>query len=274
MPDSSKTSRRSPWERLQDKVERLTDRTSDIVDLAQALTQEPGQIDEQACVTCQESLPEYIEAELNGRPARRLFPQVARHIDVCPACGEAYVDLVEIALQTETAFLPVPTRAPALDLSFLPSSSPAVKMRQLVERLVKELVRRLNPEALEDLSALEPEFFRRVGELETNLRLQPASTLALDFGTDLSPALCSLVSVYDATDVILHTMSTKELADELGGPRYPRTVERQARSSVQAMGMGPKESREWAEQYVILAQAHATEFLTLARQIAENEYSD
>lgn len=275
MSDNSQaTNDKPPLKRIQEQIERLADRPSGLVDLGYALAGTLIHAHEQACDICQAALPEYIEAELNGQPVRRLFPAVARHLESCPNCGEAYVDLMEIALQAEVEPLPVPPPAPVLDLAFLPSLSPAVRIRQLVETFVEQLVRQLNPEALEDLSTLTREFFRKVGEAETTLRLQPASTLALRFGTDLSPALRSLVAAYHATETILHTLSAEELADELGGPQRPRTVERQARSSVQAAGMGRGEAKEWAGQYVILAQAHAAEFLVLARQVAEDELSE
>ena len=265
---------RSLSEQLQAQLDRLPARPSGLLELGHALASEPGPGEEQHCAACQEALPDYVEAELNGQPTRRLFPNVARHLDACLACGEAYVGLLEVALQAEAEPLAVPTSTPDLDLSFLPSLTPTAILHQFVEMLTEELVRSLNPEALGDLPALSRGFFHKLDELGANLHLQPASTLALGFGADLSPALRSLVAAYNATETILHTLSIEELAEELGGPRRPRTVERQARSSVRATGLGRGESKKWAEQYVVLAQAHAMEFLTLARQIAENERSD
>ena len=80
MPDNPKAAGDgSPLEGLQDHVKRLADHPSGVVDLAYALTEPLSLNDEQACVACQQSLPEYVEAELNGQPVRRLFPIMARH---------------------------------------------------------------------------------------------------------------------------------------------------------------------------------------------------
>lgn len=44
-----------------------------------------------------EVLDLYVEAELAGRPAAALFPDVAVHIEACPDCREDYEGLRELA---------------------------------------------------------------------------------------------------------------------------------------------------------------------------------
>jgi hypothetical protein len=86
-------------------------------ELARALLQ--GQ-DERACDSCLDELEAYVEAQLGGRPYATLFPAVARHLDGCVACAEAYGLLYEtLAAAAE----PVePARIPEPDLGFLGAS--------------------------------------------------------------------------------------------------------------------------------------------------------
>ena len=72
------------------------------------------------CQACRETLPEQIEAELNGRPGPA-FRAVRRHLDLCPDCTAVYLDLLEIALLVEEG--PLPRLSLVVDLSFLDESS-------------------------------------------------------------------------------------------------------------------------------------------------------
>lgn len=69
-----------------------------------------------SCDVCQAVLPAYIEAELNNRPPGE-YRDIRQHLEGCPTCAAAYLDLVEIALAAEEGSLPVP--ALPIDLSFL-----------------------------------------------------------------------------------------------------------------------------------------------------------
>jgi hypothetical protein len=92
-------------------------------ELARALLQ--GQ-DEAACDSCLDQLEAYVEAQLGGRAYTSLFPAVARHLDGCVACAEAYGLLFEtLAAATGPA---EPARIPAPDLSFL-SAGPGEALR-------------------------------------------------------------------------------------------------------------------------------------------------
>ena len=39
----------------------------------------------------------YVEAELDGRPAAELFPDVAAHLEACPDCAQDHEGLLELA---------------------------------------------------------------------------------------------------------------------------------------------------------------------------------
>jgi hypothetical protein len=92
-------------------------------ELARALLQ--GQ-EEGACEGCRDQLEGYVEAQLGGRPYVALFPEVARHLDGCVTCAEAYGLLYEtLAGAAEPA---EPARIPEPDLSFL-GAGPGEELR-------------------------------------------------------------------------------------------------------------------------------------------------
>jgi hypothetical protein len=82
-------------------------------ELARALLQAQ---DEAACVACLDLMGPYVEAQLAGQEYTRLFPAVARHLDGCVACAEAYGLLFDTLAAGELA---APAQIPEPDLSFL-----------------------------------------------------------------------------------------------------------------------------------------------------------
>ena len=102
---------------LRSRIKRLEQRdhleTAEI-QLARALAGEEAEV--LACDDCQTLLPEHIESELNSAPGPG-YHAVRCHLDICPACGTSYIDLLEMALQVEAGFLPTPFRQ--VDLSFM-----------------------------------------------------------------------------------------------------------------------------------------------------------
>ncbi len=265
MPDD-----RSPLDRLQGQIEHLPDHPSGLVELGHALAGQLGADKEEGCAACQEALPDYIEAELSGQPARRLHPDLARHLDLCPDCEEVYVDLLEIALEAEAEPLPVPVPLSAPDFSFLPSLTPAERMRQVVEPLVEEMLRRLDPGSVADLPAASRAFFQRLDELGTGAQIQPGLAHALAFGPDLPPALRSLAAAYTATVEIVRALPIEKLETELSSSRPSPVLRKHAYSAMRELGMGRREAKRWAEMYAAQAQDQAADFLDLARHIAKD----
>lgn len=272
MSDSSKAAvARLSRKRLKDQIDRLTDHPSGLVDLGYALVGPGSPADEQVCDACQASLPEYIEAELNGEPVRRQFPDVARHLDLCPRCGETYVDLLELALATEAATLPILAEKPAFDLSFLPSLKPAEQLRQFTESLTEQILSRWHPEALADLPTAISAFFRKLDQLGPRFQLHPQPASVLGFGTRLPPALESVAAAHAATTAIAQALSQEKLADELSASRPSQELQKQARSAARGVGMRSRDAKRWAEVYTAEIQAQDVEFLALAQKLREEK---
>jgi hypothetical protein len=259
---------------LRSRLERLADHSSGLLDLGSALVEQAERREEQDCVALQDDLPDYVESELNGQPARRLYPEIARHLDLCPDCAEIYLALVEMALETEEAPLPLPGEAPALDLSFLPTTTVAEQVRELVESMTRELLRRLEPESVPNLPAAGQVFFQRIAESHVEYHVKRGPALALAFGPDLPPALQSTAAVYTATLDLIHQFSADELDKELSSARPSAVLQRRARAAARGMGMTRSEASRWAELYVAQARTQAHALMDLARQVAKEERSD
>lgn len=77
---------------------------------------EPGSL----CQACEERLPVFVDDEVAGLDVARRYPDVKHHLDVCPRCAAAYVQLLQLAWLMDSRQTAVVQSAPPLDLSFLP----------------------------------------------------------------------------------------------------------------------------------------------------------
>ena len=77
------------------------------------------QTDPLTCSECQAGLPEYVQAQTEGKDAARLFPEVRAHLTLCPHCQRLYQELLEIDDLTSTGTLPKPVAYRQPDLTFL-----------------------------------------------------------------------------------------------------------------------------------------------------------
>ncbi len=105
-----------------------------------------------ACETCFRALESYIAAQLAEQDYLALFPDIARHLDVCPACAGAYARLYELELAEQNGTLPAPASLPAPDLKFLRPTL-LTAFQQTAERLTLQFSAALLP-LLQPLPAL------------------------------------------------------------------------------------------------------------------------
>jgi len=116
------------------------------------------EVDRLTCRECQELLPEYLQAEMDGCAHEEQWRPVALHLETCPHCSEVYTaltDLMELAYGEGGV---EPPHYPAPDLPFLqaarsaPPQPPGVNWRldewgRLIIRFSAELVRTLQSPA-------------------------------------------------------------------------------------------------------------------------------
>jgi hypothetical protein len=126
--------------------------------LAETIVEQPGA---QVCAQCLDALEAYVEAQLAGRDYAALQPEVARHLDQCVACAEAYALIYEARL-AEVA-LPAQARIPAPDVGFLEPS--------VVGRITPDQLRARRTPDLRDLVR------RSIAQLGATLRVTFSHTL-------------------------------------------------------------------------------------------------
>ena len=75
--------------------------------------------DRLTCSRCQVELPDYVQAQMEGRDPAELFPEVRDHLTFCPHCQRLHQELVEMGELISTGDRPEPIAYAPPDLSFL-----------------------------------------------------------------------------------------------------------------------------------------------------------
>ena len=94
-------------------------------------------------VTCelhQRSIPAYVEAELDGRDVKTLYPELAKHLESCPDCHEEHGVLLQILDLERQGRLEEPARLGQFDFSFLKDLLPKPSLWDVKEANVRRLV--------------------------------------------------------------------------------------------------------------------------------------
>ncbi|MDH7486982.1 MAG: hypothetical protein QHJ81_11985 [Anaerolineae bacterium] len=73
-----------------------------------------------SCQACDESLPVFVDDEVAGLDVARRYSNVKHHLDVCPGCAAAYVQLLQLAWLMDNGQIAVVASLSPLKLNFLP----------------------------------------------------------------------------------------------------------------------------------------------------------
>ncbi len=91
-----------------------------------------------ACQACEDMLDQYVDEELAGKDAAKLFPDVNTHLNECTSCQESYQELKALLLmQRQGTFVEPPVEA-NFDFSFIPAPQPT-SIWQMVEKAGREV---------------------------------------------------------------------------------------------------------------------------------------
>ena len=114
-------------------------------------TDEPDRL---VCRQCQDRLPEYVEAERMGQAEGVQWRPILLHLETCPHCSAAYVELKELLKLSSGGCGREPARSPVPDLSFLGSDEDPLArawrlddLGRLIVAFSAELLRTLQPPA-------------------------------------------------------------------------------------------------------------------------------
>lgn len=131
-------------------------------------------------VTCEPHRPSisaYVEAKLEGKNVKLLYPVLAEHLETCPGCYEEYTDLVQILDLERQGKLKEPPRPGQFDLSFLKDLAPQPSLWEVTEANVRRLVMEITAQFGTKLVALPslPEVlmpYRRLAPAFVSLRMK------------------------------------------------------------------------------------------------------
>ena len=92
------------------------------------------QSDGMTCGQCQAQLPDYAQAQIEGRDFAQLFIEAHNHLALCPHCQRLYQQLLEIDDLLSAGGLPEPATYSPPDLSFLRRSSAPERLGDIIRR--------------------------------------------------------------------------------------------------------------------------------------------
>ncbi|RIK38368.1 MAG: hypothetical protein DCC55_21360 [Chloroflexi bacterium] len=84
------------------------------------------QEDPLTCRACQDALLDYIDAQTTQQAVGAEFTAVEQHLERCPACADAYRELMELTTLAYAANLPTPKRLPTFDFAALEQRASSV----------------------------------------------------------------------------------------------------------------------------------------------------
>jgi hypothetical protein len=249
MTDQEEKDEKARWQRLENDLAGADIRPipDEVLQLARAVA---GVRDStMTCEECQSWLPAYVDAEVGGLTVGQMYPEVKRHLDLCPDCEAEYLEMLELALAEDAGELSVPDKLPVPDLTFLPRLS----LPDYVRSLAEEIISATRPHLVGDLRAITDIFFERVATLDVQFTLGPGFAPALGFGAGEVPeALEVLAATYLATHSLTEALSSKEIGTQARAGQLQETLRQKGEEAARDVGLSRQQAQAFAEKYAEL----------------------
>jgi len=221
-----------------------------------------------SCATVETWLPRYIDDELAGEDVATKYPDIKRHLDLCPDCEPLYVALLALALAEQTGPAPLPVSAPAPDLSFLPPLPSFVTLaRDLVSTVTQHALHVLAPQALPDLAMLSELFFKRTEALGGQLSAQRSAVATLGHEDPTTAVLVALTASYLTTQQIAQTLARQELQQQSQQGALGATLRPIAQRIAEENGMKAADAQTFAQIYADEAQQATDTWFALIERL-------
>ncbi|MGB0384836.1 MAG: anti-sigma factor family protein [Ardenticatenaceae bacterium] len=197
------------------------------------------------CEACEGSLLAYVDDEIGGLDVARLYPDVKRHLDLCPDCMKEYVEMLEWGLAEDAAWQPVDVPIPTPDLSFLPPLAPAlpkVSFPDYVRSVAEQLISALLPKRIGRFQKIADEFFERIARKS----FQPATVLS---SKPKPKPMHFLAAAYATTQTLVEEWSISEVETAMRDGTLLERVREQAEKEARKQGFRKKDAQRFAKQY-------------------------
>ena len=202
-------------------------------------------------VEAEAQLPLYVTDELLGRPVRKLYPRLHRHLLHCQQCFDLYAnmmqDLIEEDITTEAV--------PKPNLAFLSQTSAEARWMDLhsaTKEALQSMVTSTWPQLQEEIAIAIRILFRQIDQLGDDILLQANPAQALGFGTDDIPLSQKLaLATYKSNRAIQGALQAegKSLNSML-----PDDVTLIAKDAAKTAGLSSEESKNFIHSYLAWLQ--------------------
>lgn len=188
----------------------------------------------------------YVDAELDGRAASKMYPDLKRHLDLCEECSPEYLELLETALLQDIDAWPAPPHTPRPDLSFLPKFTLTAYVRSLVE----ELLASFRPALLDSFNGAADAFFEQLASNQGRLTsIQSVSGFARSGHLE---AIHILIAAQWTTQVLVDSLAGDDAMAPVATDRLRQIAHAEAERAARQAGLDKKESGDFADRYTAL----------------------
>jgi hypothetical protein len=254
------------WQTIRERLPRVgSSLPPEVAHLLRAVADAPP--DELSCEECQAWIPTYVDAEMGGLPVGTEYPEVKRHLDLCPLCMAEYLELLELSMEAEAGMLPTPLEFGQPNLSFLPPvappsprhereiEAPSLSRPEYVRSLAGKILAAVAPARTVELADIATLFFGYVDARGGRFALDGGFALTLGHLGGTSGGLSALevlAASYLATDALTKTLSPEALEAQRASGQLRETASTHASRAAQVLQLDEEQARTFAERYAEL----------------------
>jgi hypothetical protein len=192
---------------------------------------------------------------MGGLPVGTEYPEVKRHLDLCPLCMVNYLELLELSMEAEAGMLPTPLEFGQPNLSFLPPVPTTLSLPEYVRALAGQILAAVAPAQAVELADIATPFFGYVDARGGRFALDGGFALTLGHLGGTSGGLSALevlAASYLATDALTRTLSPEALEAQRASGQLRETASTHASRAAQALQLDEEQARTFAEWYADL----------------------
>ena len=202
---------------------------------------------------CLSWLPSFVEAEMGGLPAARLYPEVKRHLDGCANCEAEYAQMLELAMAEEAGELPPVASDQQPDLSFIPPLLAPPSLSDVVRAFARHVVAATQPDLQADLRRVMDPFFRQVERLGGRFQVGRQFEQAMGMGQpERLEASRYLAATHLATQSLVDTLTPDALDAQAVTGELRETLRRLAEQAARSAHLDRAAVQAFAATYADL----------------------
>lgn len=209
------------------------------------------------CAWCRAQLPEYVEAEVEGRDAARAYPDVREHLESCLECQELYGDNLALVQVESANQLPQLVSTPQFDLSFL--RQPVPSFGEQIYGLAFYIIQTARSSWQEELELIKAQLIKVFTPLADQFSFEAAISqpvgLALGFGDEIPSARWAVATLV-GIQMIRAKKKRREIEELQSSGQLGRFLAEVGTAAAKQAGLKGREAKDFSKAF---AQACSTE---------------